>query len=140
MRLLACGVGVTKQNVNPILEAGGVDVVIAGHSHTYERSYLIDGAYGTSSTVLACNKVNATTGSAAAPYIKPAGITPHAGAVYVVAGTSGSTTSTSSVPKNPVVVRTCGACRACVPMELKLWGVRQGSSGRCGTLPAQSCK
>ena len=35
-----------RENVLPILEAGGVDLVIAGHSHGYERSYLIGGAYG----------------------------------------------------------------------------------------------
>ncbi len=30
----------------PILEAGGVDLVLSGHSHGYERSRLISGAYG----------------------------------------------------------------------------------------------
>ena len=36
-----------RENLLPILEAGGVDLVLAGHSHTYERSYLIDGTYST---------------------------------------------------------------------------------------------
>jgi acid phosphatase type 7 len=35
-----------RETVLPILEAGGVDVVLTGHSHNYERSYLLDGAYG----------------------------------------------------------------------------------------------
>jgi len=35
-----------RETVLPILEAGGVDLVLSGHSHGYERSYLIDGAYG----------------------------------------------------------------------------------------------
>lgn len=39
-----------RQNVLPILEEYGVDLVLAGHSHSYERSYLINGHYGTSST------------------------------------------------------------------------------------------
>lgn len=30
----------------PVLEAGGVDLVLAGHSHVYERSALIQGVYG----------------------------------------------------------------------------------------------
>lgn len=30
----------------PVLEAGGVDLVLAGHSHVYERSALIHGVYG----------------------------------------------------------------------------------------------
>ena len=33
-----------RENFMPILEAGGVDLVLAGHSHIYERSMLIDGA------------------------------------------------------------------------------------------------
>ena len=39
-----------RQNALPILEAGGVDLVLTGHSHSYERSFLIDGHYGSSST------------------------------------------------------------------------------------------
>ena len=39
-----------RENALPILEAGGVDLVLAGHSHIYERSYLLDGAYETPST------------------------------------------------------------------------------------------
>ena len=27
-----------RQNIVPILEAGGVDLVLSGHSHSYERS------------------------------------------------------------------------------------------------------
>ena len=35
-----------RERALPILEAGGVDVVLTGHSHSYERSFLIDGHYG----------------------------------------------------------------------------------------------
>ncbi len=35
-----------REEVVPILEAGGVDLVLSGHSHGYERSMLIDGAHG----------------------------------------------------------------------------------------------
>jgi hypothetical protein len=35
-----------REKVVPILEEAGVDLVLNGHSHDYERSYLIDGAYG----------------------------------------------------------------------------------------------
>ena len=31
-----------RQNIMPILEQYGVDLVLNGHSHGYERSYLID--------------------------------------------------------------------------------------------------
>ncbi|HJK99841.1 MAG TPA: metallophosphoesterase family protein [Polyangiaceae bacterium LLY-WYZ-15_(1-7)] len=36
-----------RENALPILEAWGVDVVLGGHSHIYERSYLVSGAYDT---------------------------------------------------------------------------------------------
>jgi len=39
-----------RQNVVPILEAHGVDLVLTGHSHDYERSFLIDGHYGSADT------------------------------------------------------------------------------------------
>ena len=52
-----------RQNALPILEAAGVDLVLTGHSHSYERSYLIDGHYGTSSTFTqAMKKSTAATG------------------------------------------------------------------------------
>ena len=39
-----------RHSILPILEAGGVDLVLAGHSHIYERSMLIDGATSTNAT------------------------------------------------------------------------------------------
>src|SRR5438445_7064826 len=40
-----------RQNALPILESYGVDLVLCGHSHSYERSFLLDGHYGLSSTL-----------------------------------------------------------------------------------------
>lgn len=37
-----------RENILPILEQAGVDLVLTGHSHMYERSYLVDCHYGTS--------------------------------------------------------------------------------------------
>jgi hypothetical protein len=37
-----------RQNIIPLLESFGVDLVLSGHSHAYERSYLIKGHYGNS--------------------------------------------------------------------------------------------
>ncbi len=39
-----------RQNFLPMLESNGVDLVVAGHSESYERSYLINGHYGVSDT------------------------------------------------------------------------------------------
>ena len=72
----------------PILEDGGVDLVLGGHSHAYERSYLLDGHYGLSNTLIPGmildNGDGNPTGQGA--YRKVAGA--HHGAVYVVAGSS----------------------------------------------------
>src|SRR5437867_1703721 len=78
-----------RQNFLPILEAGGVDLVLAGHSHSYERSFLIDAHYGTSDTFSSANLVDGGSGRDPNPYQKPSGLPAHAGAVYTVAGSSG---------------------------------------------------
>ena len=77
-----------RQNVLPILENNGVDLVLTGHSHSYERSFFIDGHYGLSSTFTAAMKKDPGSGNPA--YTKALiGPSPHAGAVYAVAGSSG---------------------------------------------------
>ena len=81
-----------RENALPILEAAGVDLVLSGHSHSYERSFLIDGHYGLSSTFTAGMKKDGGSGREAGTgvYHKPtAGPAPHDGAVYAVAGSSG---------------------------------------------------
>ncbi|CAN5858998.1 hypothetical protein BH18ACI5_BH18ACI5_19510 [soil metagenome] len=83
-----------RENALPILEAAGVDLVLTGHSHSYERSFLIDGHYGVSSTFNAAMKVNGGSGrtDGTGAYQKPGpGPQTHAGAVYAVAGSSGQT-------------------------------------------------
>lgn len=81
-----------RQNFLPILEEAGVDLVLAGHSHSYERSYLIDGHYGTSSTFTNAMKKDGGSGRAddTGAYNKATlGPGSHEGAVYAVAGSSG---------------------------------------------------
>lgn len=87
-----------RQNIVPILEAGGVDLVLCGHSHAYERSYLIDGFYSTPTTVpgdgeILDNGDGRLSGDGA--YQKPPGISAREGAVYVVAGHGGQSTGGS---------------------------------------------
>ncbi len=96
-----------RSNILPVLEAGGVDLVLSGHSHTYERSCLIDGHYGLSRTLTAAMKKNAGDGRPASDgaYLKPlAGTRDHLGAVYAVAGSSGKIsgwTGGSTAATNP---------------------------------------
>lgn len=81
-----------RQVFLPVLEAAGVDLVLSGHSHCYERSYLLDKHYGLSTAMNATNKLDAGSGRADASgaYKKPeGGLIPHQGAIYIVAGSSG---------------------------------------------------
>jgi hypothetical protein len=78
-----------RQNFVPILEAGGVDLVLAGHSHCYERSYLIDGHYGLSTTFTDSLKKDGGSGRDLSYYLKPTGHPGRQGAVYSTAGSSG---------------------------------------------------
>src|SRR5439155_3251440 len=82
-----------RQYALPILESYGVDLVLSGHSHSYERSYLLDGHYGVSSTLTSAMILDAGDGrvDGNGAYQKPAVLTPHKGAVYTVAGSSGQT-------------------------------------------------
>jgi len=92
-----------RQNFLPILEAGGVDLVMYGHSHNYQRSYLIDGHYGLSSTLTAAMIKDGGDGREAGSgaYQKSIGNASHEGAVYVVAGSSGQVTTELS--RHPVM-------------------------------------
>jgi hypothetical protein len=87
-----------RQNALPLLESYGVDLVLAGHSHAYERSFLLDGHYGTSGTLSAAMKLDAGSGreDGDGAYVKAEiGPNPNDGAVYVVAGASGQTSGGS---------------------------------------------
>lgn len=80
-----------RTNFLPILEEGGVDLVLSGHSHSYERSFLLDGHYGTSETLSPAMIKDGGSGreDGTGAYRKSAGTAPREGAVYVVAGSSG---------------------------------------------------
>lgn len=80
-----------RENVLPILEDYGVDAVFCGHSHNYERSYLLDGHYGLASTFTTAFVKDPGDGDPAGDgaYRKVTlGNGAHEGAVYVVAGSS----------------------------------------------------
>lgn len=81
-----------RQNVNPILESYGVDMVLCGHSHNYERTYLLNGHYGSSGSLLPSMILDRGSGRVeeTGAYRKPGGdAAGNQGTVYVVAGTSG---------------------------------------------------
>jgi acid phosphatase type 7 len=98
-----------RQKINPILERFGVDLVLAGHSHVYERSFLVKGHTGTSGTFNTgpqplgnrlSNSSAVYDGSAnSCPYYTIDTVANH-GTVYVVAGSSGQigASGTASYP------------------------------------------
>ncbi len=82
-----------RQNAVPILEAAGVDLVLSGHSHNYERSYLLHGHYGFSSTfnstyVLDTTSGNTATGCAYQKTTNTSSPLVGKGAVYTVSGSA----------------------------------------------------
>jgi hypothetical protein len=79
-----------RTNVLPILEANGVDLVLSGHSHAYERSKLIGGHYGLSTTLAADMIKDGGSGRPETTGAYAKATDPYR-AVYAVAGSSGQT-------------------------------------------------
>ena len=86
-----------RQNINPIMEAYGVDIVMSGHSHIYERSFLLKGHFGYSTNLQPYMILDAGNGDPNSddgfPYRKTSGD----GTVYIVDGSSGQATFTTGV-------------------------------------------
>jgi acid phosphatase type 7 len=93
----------------PLLEKYGVDFVYTGHSHSYERSFLINGAYGISTdntanmATIAIDSKSGDYTTTDGPYRKADARAGNKGTIYTVAG-SGSEILAKEVPeKHPVM-------------------------------------
>ena len=99
-----------RQNVLPILEAHGVDLVLSGHSHNYERSFLLDGHYGPSSSLqggmILDNGSGQEDGDGAYRNGLPA--QPHQGTIYVVSGNAGKVPAINGPLNHPVMFSSNG--------------------------------
>lgn len=76
-----------RTHILPILESAGVDMTLTGHSHIYERSMLIDGAYVTPTTthgVVFDDGDGRPDGDGI--YLKSGGLVANEGSVHIVAG------------------------------------------------------
>ncbi|MCF8277032.1 MAG: metallophosphoesterase family protein [Flavobacteriales bacterium] len=82
-----------RENFLPLLEQHGVDAIFSGHSHTYERSYMLNGHYGDSDS-FDKQKHTVSNGSGNGredgdgAYLKTADLEGK-GMVYMTAGSSG---------------------------------------------------
>ncbi len=78
-----------RQQVVPLLEKAGVDLVLSGHSHMYERSHLLGCHYGTSDTLETTMLQQPRIINQQSLYTKPAaGRVAHQGTIYAVVGSS----------------------------------------------------
>ena len=78
-----------RENILPILEAHDIDLVLFGDTHNYQRSFMVKGHFGTSSTfdtlTMAVDYSNGNL-EEGTPYTK---LNQDGGAVFVVAGSAG---------------------------------------------------
>jgi hypothetical protein len=89
-----------RNNFLPMLEENGIDLVLSGHSHSYERSYFINGHYGVDSTfdsdihtVGINGHLSGKDDTAAGAYTKTS--TDTEGAVYITTGSASHTSGGS---------------------------------------------
>ena len=82
-----------RANLVPRFEDAGVDLVLSGHSHCYERSWFLDGFYATPTLITSGTIIDGGNGRVGGDggYGKDYG--GRRGAVYVVAGSSGQATT-----------------------------------------------
>jgi hypothetical protein len=84
-----------RQNFIRILERYGVDLILCGHSHDYERSYLLRGYYGNEASfnvgthAVSSSSAKYDGSSNSCPYSTVSGPVNH-GTVYVVSGSAGA--------------------------------------------------
>ncbi len=104
----------TRVHFNPILEKYGVDLVLVGHDHNYQRTYLINGHYGKSTTFTPEMMINGSSGNfdLGEPYIKyGSGPNANKGTVYVIEGNSSGSNDPSPI-EHPAIYwgEACADC------------------------------
>ncbi len=103
-----------RRHFNPILERYGVDLVLTGHDHNYQRSYLINGLYDfkaafTPSMIIDSSSGDDTQGESYVKYTD--GPLANKGTVYVVQGNSSGSNGAS--PFDHPVIYWGQACDTC---------------------------
>jgi hypothetical protein len=103
-----------REEIIPTLEDYDVDLIVCGHSHVFERSYLIHGHYGYSpsfnTSTMLMDGSNGNFGLLN-PYIKDDLPSTPDGSVYVVCGNSGSNETAPAI-NHPVMAYADGGSTA----------------------------
>ena len=88
-----------KANWLPLLEAAGVDLILSGHNHVYERSYLLDNLTGNSTDITPANKIDTALGRIGVDhaYQKEPG-RPHQGEIFIECESGGTSNDPSHLP------------------------------------------
>jgi len=106
-----------RENYVPVFDEFGVDLVLSGHSHVFERSFKIRGHYGTSDTWDASTMlIDGSSGNLAMgePYVEErTSPIEETGTVYIVCGNSGSSEGNPEGLNHPVMYTSSG-CDTCV--------------------------
>ncbi|WP_460938120.1 metallophosphoesterase [Spirosoma humi] len=94
-----------RENLTPILERYGVDLVLNGHSHGYERTYRLKGLRGLANTFHAASHVVESTSGRydGSPNSCPI-LTKGEGTIYIVNGSGGQLGGRSSDFPHPATV------------------------------------
>ena len=83
-----------RQNLVPMFEKYGVDLVLAGHSHSYERSHLLNGHFGSSYEAVSdpsVVKARWERDAEGVDTLVKSECGPHSGTVYIVTGNGAKT-------------------------------------------------
>ena len=88
-----------RTQIVPLLESRNVDLVLNGHSHTYERSMLVKGHFGLENELVDSMLIDTSAGNV--PYYFNNHETGKSGTVYLVCGVSGQGGPVSVQPSWP---------------------------------------
>jgi hypothetical protein len=102
-----------RANWLPLLEDAGVDLILAGHNHVYERSYMLDNLTGKSTSLTDANKIDTALGRPEFDhaYRKVLG-QPHKGTIFINCESGGVSNNADDLRTpfkfTPVVVKGAG--------------------------------
>jgi hypothetical protein len=111
-----------RENILPILEQFGADLILNGHSHCYERSMLINGHYGNSSSFNSSHKISDGMANypSNCPYIKNDSVyKANKGTVYSVVGCSGKLSGTSNGWPHPIMKKSSNTLLGSMILEIE---------------------